>query len=174
MEIKQLENLVNEGLSIRSIIKKTGMSYSTIRYWLKKFNLKTKKIKNNNIKNDIKKCKICKIDKIITDFYKKDNLRYHTYCKKCSTIYHKRRLSEVKIKMILYKGGKCEKCKISLEESHYSIFDFHHIDPSQKDPKFTGIKSRKWSKIENEINKCQLLCSNCHRMEHAMINKWGL
>lgn len=59
MEIKQLENLVNEGLSIRSIMKKTRMSYSTIRYWLKKFNLKTKKIKNNNIKNDIKKCKIC-------------------------------------------------------------------------------------------------------------------
>lgn len=171
MEKEELQKLIDEGLSIRMIVRRKSVSYSTIRYWLKKYNIKKRKKESKD--DNVKICKICKVEKEIIDFFKKDNNRYHTYCKKCSTIYHKKRLSDIKIKMILYKGGKCENCKLSLENSHYSVFDFHHIDPNQKDPKFTGIKSRKWEKIENEINKCKLLCSNCHRMEHALIGKWG-
>lgn len=46
--------------------------------------------------------------------------------------------------------------------------DFHHLDPTQKDFGF-GAKgyTRAWSKIQKELDKCVMLCSNCHRETHA-------
>jgi len=43
MNIEELEEKVNEGLSIRGLSSFFNVSYSTIRYWLKKYKLKTKK-----------------------------------------------------------------------------------------------------------------------------------
>lgn len=48
------------------------------------------------------------------------------------------------------------------------VLDFHHIDPSTK--KFT-IASRRVAgyaqkNILEEINKCEVLCANCHRIKH--------
>ena len=67
-----------------------------------------------------------------------------------------------------YKGGKCQicgynKCSTALE--------FHHIDPSKK--KF-GVKSgntHSWDILKIEVDKCILLCSNCHREVEAGITK---
>jgi hypothetical protein len=43
---------------------------------------------------------------------------------------------------------------------------FHHLDPSHKD--FTiGGKSKSWNKIQSELDKCVLLCANCHAEVHA-------
>jgi hypothetical protein len=46
--------------------------------------------------------------------------------------------------------------------------EFHHLDGSRKD---FGISSkgytRSWSKIRDELDKCILLCANCHREIHA-------
>jgi hypothetical protein len=75
--------------------------------------------------------------------------------------------------MIEYKGGKCENCNLKIEDCHYSVFDFHHLNPKEKDISFRGVKSWHWDRIKAEIDKCKLLCSNCHRMEHASINGWG-
>lgn len=48
--------------------------------------------------------------------------------------------------------------------------DFHHLDPTQK---IFGLSvkglTRSWEKIRNEIDKCILLCANCHREIHAGI-----
>jgi predicted HNH restriction endonuclease len=71
--------------------------------------------------------------------------------------------------MINYKGGKCERCPLKLEDSHYSVFEFHHTNPKEKDINFKRIKMFKWGKIKNEIDKCMLVCSNCHRIIHAEI-----
>jgi ribosomal protein L30E len=44
---------------------------------------------------------------------------------------------------------------------------FHHIDPSQKDFNIGGRGStRAWETIKAEIEKCILLCANCHAEEH--------
>ena len=65
---------------------------------------------------------------------------------------------------IEYKGGKCEYCGYN---KYRGALEFHHIDPSQKDP--TGL--RKWKKehLFAELDKCVLLCANCHREEHAKL-----
>lgn len=171
MEKSKIENLINLGLSQRKIAIELGTSHSNIRYWLKKINLKT----NNNQYNKgatnnrfEKYCPKCKTTKSIDDFYKRSNRKdVGGYCKKCSNKYHQKRVQQVKIKMILYKGGQCVDCDLKLEDSHYSVFDFHHLDPNTKDPNFGKIKFQKWETIQKEIDKCDLLCSNCHRLRHS-------
>lgn len=64
-------------------------------------------------------------------------------------------------------GGKCCECG----ESHIATLDFHHLDPNQKE--FTVallLRTNDWVKIENELKKCKLVCSNCHRKTHFDAN----
>ena len=65
-----------------------------------------------------------------------------------------------KMKAVEVKGGCCERCGYdkSLRALH-----FHHRDPSQKDFSISNNGNAiAWSKIEKEIKKCILVCSNCH------------
>jgi hypothetical protein len=71
-----------------------------------------------------------------------------------------------KIELVEYKGGKCERC-----DYHKSLnaLTFHHKDPSLKD--FT-ISSKSYSieRLKKEVDKCILLCSNCHIELHEELN----
>ena len=64
-------------------------------------------------------------------------------------------------------GGCCSKCKQVFDPVCY---DLHHVDPSQKE--FTIGENMLVGKdrFEAEVNKCILLCANCHRLEHKEIN----
>jgi hypothetical protein len=63
------------------------------------------------------------------------------------------------------KGGKCEVCGYF---RCISALDFHHLDESKKSFSLgTRGLTRSWTKIEEEIQKCILVCSNCHREIHA-------
>lgn len=68
-----------------------------------------------------------------------------------------------KLKLIAHKGGKCELCGYS--KLIPGAFTFHHIDPKQKS--FTISDSSKGFEAKlDEVNKCQLLCNNCHAEIH--------
>lgn len=99
-------------------------------------------------------------------FYKRSDRDYsHSYCKSCVNEQTKKRQRDLKALAVSYKGGICEDC---LQNFHPACFDFHHENPEEKDFTFSAVKSLKWSsKIEAELNKCSLLCSNCHRLRHA-------
>ena len=52
------------------------------------------------------------------------------------------------------------------------VFDFHHIDPDEKDIKVADWMGRiKWATLKKELDKCILLCSNCHRIHHAELRE---
>lgn len=85
-------------------------------------------------------------------------------CKKCHSKDIGRRLIEAREAAIEYKGGKCEHCGY---DKYRGALEFHHKDPSQKDPK--GLKAYKLSRLFAEVDKCVLLCANCHREEHARL-----
>ena len=171
-----LIKLINNNLSQRQIAEKLQCSQGNIKYWLKKYNLKTKLNLYNKDINIIKKekyCPKCKVIKPVDEFYKRSNRNdVGGYCKKCSNEYHTKRVKKVKLKMIKYKGSKCVECGLNIKDSHYSVFDFHHINPNEKDTIFNRIKYQKWDKIKLEIDKCELLCSNCHRLKHSKIEGW--
>jgi hypothetical protein len=65
-----------------------------------------------------------------------------------------------------YKGYGCLDCGISYPDTPYPVFDFHHRDPNEKDYDWNKLKKRSWDNITNELDKCDLLCSNCHRIRH--------
>jgi hypothetical protein len=71
--------------------------------------------------------------------------------------------NRTKKKLIEYKGGKCQSC--GYDKDCPSAYDFHHRDPTKKD--FT-ISKKSWSieRLKNEIDKCDLLCRNCHAEVH--------
>ena len=49
--------------------------------------------------------------------------------------------------------------------------EFHHLDPTQKDFGISSNSNRAWEKIRIELDKCVLVCSNCHREIHEGIIK---
>jgi hypothetical protein len=57
----------------------------------------------------------------------------------------------------------CAKCG----ESRIHVIDFHHIDPSQKEFSI-GDNQANYEMLKEEIKKCVLLCSNCHRDFHYL------
>ena len=86
-------------------------------------------------------------------------------CKKCRVEAVQKRRDLLKIKAVDYKGGKCERCGYS---KYIGALEFHHRDPTQKD---FGIShrglTRSWKAMVVELDKCLLLCSNCHREVHS-------
>lgn len=72
-----------------------------------------------------------------------------------------------KVAAIVVKGNKCIDCKILHTGDNYPIFEFHHRDPSQKDYDWNKLRLRSQKSITTELDKCDLLCANCHRMRHA-------
>lgn len=70
-----------------------------------------------------------------------------------------------KVQAIAMKGGQCCKCGVKYDGNNEVIFDFHHIDPSTKDFNISDIRNNS-NKAKKELDKCILLCANCHRMEH--------
>jgi|GEM_PF-878845 len=72
----------------------------------------------------------------------------------------------VKLKLIEYKGGKCEKCGY---DKCVRALEFHHLDPSKKDFTISG-KSWSYERLKIEVEKCILVCSNCHNEIHFLEN----
>lgn len=76
-----------------------------------------------------------------------------------------------KIKAVNYLGGKCTKCGFN----HPSALQFHHRDPATKlfsitSKELSTPKKRPWgTMIVPELDKCDLLCSNCHFLTHAAL-----
>lgn len=65
--------------------------------------------------------------------------------------------------MIYVMGDVCQICGY-----HRSIhaLEFHHINPEEKDFSFNKANSVAWDIIQPELQKCVLLCANCHREVH--------
>ena len=62
---------------------------------------------------------------------------------------------------------KCSRC----DESHIATLCFHHIDPSTKEMNVSETIGYRWSikRIQKEIDKCIVLCANCHAKEHYVL-----
>ena len=74
---------------------------------------------------------------------------------------------KAKQKLVEYKGGKCKICGYN---KYIGNLAFHHLDPSKKSFRISG-KSISLEKLKCEVDKCQLLCHNCHGELHAGLIK---
>ncbi len=67
-----------------------------------------------------------------------------------------------KRKLIEYKGGSCELCGYSKCDR---ALEFHHLNPDEKDFGIGG-RSLSFDRLKDEVDKCMLVCSNCHSEIH--------
>lgn len=63
-----------------------------------------------------------------------------------------------------YLGGKCSVCGY---DKCVNALVFHHTDPLKKKFRISG-KMVSWEKMKKELDKCILLCSNCHAEIHEV------
>lgn len=68
-----------------------------------------------------------------------------------------------KQKAVDYFGGKCFDCDLSFPNC---VFQFHHLDPSQKEVNPSYAMAGSESKMWTELEKCVMLCANCHLIRH--------
>ncbi len=167
MEKEKIIELIDKNLSQREIANSLNVSQTNLRHWLTKFGLKTN-LKKFNKQHDKKKCSRCKQEKYLSDFYNRRNgVGNYVYCKVCSNEESKERARQFKVKCVDYKGGKCEKCGYN---KYIGALDFHHLDPNEKDFGIGTVRSHAFDdKIKKELDKCILVCSNCHREIHGLL-----
>lgn len=173
----ELENLINKNCSIRDISKELKTSATNVRYWLNKYQLKTN-VKNKSILDyeelSTSICSSCNLEKSIENFYKiagKGNLKKPcSYCIECSrNKLQNKKYNEFKSLAVNYKGGKCINCGYN---RCIKALEFHHLDPRAKEFNISTILSwRKYTnrsedELKKELDKCVLLCANCHREAH--------
>ena len=99
-----------------------------------------------------------------------DSTKKRYRCRKCRVDAVDKRRRLLKQKAVEYKGNSCINCGYN---KCLAALEFHHIDPTQKDFALSNDgHTRSWEEIKNELDKCILVCANCHREIHnSTINK---
>lgn len=138
----------------------------------------------------VKICRYCKESKVASEFHKssdrKDGLQNH--CKECKRIYDRKRYKEDPAKVIAEVQGRqtvkkeilwdiklrsgCVDCGY---KEHPEALDFDHLPDSIKEfdisrAVYAGISLER---ILLEVAKCEVVCSNCHRVRSANRNRRG-
>lgn len=182
-DVKTIVKLKQDGKTYKEIFNIVNLSYDKISkvcriYGINKtyahFKCKDevfiKKVKKsyNEIKNLKKVAKLhgtsfIKVKEIVK-YQKKHSIR-NLKNVSISVINHRINMKKT---LVEYKGGKCEICGYN---KSLSALCFHHNDPNEKE--FT-IGGRNYSKerMLKEVDKCILLCQNCHHETHE--NERGL
>lgn len=96
--------------------------------------------------------------------HKNGNAKPRFKCGKCSSEATARVVAG-KQKLAYEKYGSC--CRLCGYDKCTRALEWHHIDPNQKEVEPKKVFSRSWERIQEELDKCVLLCANCHREVHA-------
>lgn len=171
--------LRSEGKTYKQIKEELNCSISTISYYCSKgeegrtlsYDL-IEKIKNyyNEGYSSIETAEKFNVGKSTVlkyvDTRKRTKLSEEEKKKKNSNgvIWYRKRLKQ---KAIEYKGGMCECCGY---DRTIEALEFHHKNPKEKDFSPSGL-SISWERMKNEIDKCILVCANCHREIHCGLIK---
>src|SRR5262245_61154774 len=73
-----------------------------------------------------------------------------------------------------YKGDRCVHCGLTVQEmidrygTFNRMFQLNHVDPAKKDKEYDNLIRREISTDQlDEVDKCVLLCNECHGVVHA-------
>jgi hypothetical protein len=179
--------LRSEGLSYRGIQKELNCSRGTISYHLSKEDNHLDLINQNRLrpiriptsKEDtliyLLEQGICRTN--IADVLNIDSSEIELFIKRNNLpgkpkglngyTRVKLRRRHLKLLAVVYKGGKCIECGYL---KCLRSMDFHHLDPSQKDFSISANANRAWNNVKSELDKCILICKNCHGELHESLD----
>lgn len=164
---EKILSLRKDGKTYKEIVKLLGCALSTVSYHCQLNGLgdNNQKVTEDEIKNFQKMYdevgSLKKVAKLTgrsfetVQKYVKTKQKGKTVTSSESVILWRKR---TKIKLIEYKGGKCEICGY---DKCSRALGFHHKHPKEKDFSISG-KSLSFDKLKTEVDKCMLVCSNCH------------
>jgi len=171
MEKLELERLVAEKYTISKLAEHFGKGKSTVRHWLNKYDLKTlgkagAKPQRTEISGH-KVCTVCGINKPIGSFRVRTDRKNarQPHCIDCDTARTVHRQQDIKRFCVAYKGNKCADCGYD-DLTNLGVFEFHHIEPEHKDFNIGDVKNKNFQSVLTELDKCALLCANCHVKRH--------
>ena len=77
-------------------------------------------------------------------------------------------------KKILNRYKLLKGCQLCGYKKHFSALEFDHIDRSLKIKAISMLikENNSWKMVKEEIKKCMLLCSNCHRIKTYENKDW--
>lgn len=171
MKEKILE-LLKQGVSHNNIAQQLGCAKSTISYHANKNGYG--KPYTQVAKPKIKKCKIC--DTLVADnrtfcshACRAKSARLHGKTRDSNgnvTKHRKQRILEWQQKQTrLAKQYLLGKCSICGYDRCTAALEFHHVDPNEKQYSIAHSK-KAFESLKPELDKCILVCSNCHREIH--------
>lgn len=180
---EEILKLRGEGKLYKEIRKELGCTMSLISYYCKNLGLSDPNVNRKPTREEIDKInllysegmQIAKIVKIVgftkgtVRKYIEGDLRKRFRVKtKSEAVVSWRR--NTKEKLVMYKGGRCEKCGYN---KCIAALEFHHLNPLEKDFSISG-KSWGFETLKLEVDKCMLLCANCHKEEHYRLKNGEL
>jgi hypothetical protein len=91
--------------------------------------------------------------------------RPHYGLNMCARHYRRARWQIRKRELVELCGNSCQDCGQSYP---LEVYDFHHRNPSKKELKVGHeMVNVSLAALKAEVEKCDLLCANCHRMRHG-------
>ena len=158
MDRDQLKKLVEAGASQRDMAATLGVSQATVRYWLRRHDLKSM---HRPYPRDADGSPHLERDCSLhgrTTFVRRSDGGYR--CTECRRSAVSARRREMKRILVEEAGGACEICGY---DKCLRALHFHHRDPAQKLFALSGRGfSRSLAALRTEAEKCALLCGNCH------------
>jgi transposase-like protein len=163
IERERLEGLVNARMSIAQIAETVGLSKTTVRHWLRRYDLRTQpseriaKVRAARQAGRLTVTLSCPVHGD-TEFAIEGRGYYR--CKRCRAEGVTRRRRMLKELLVADAGGGCAICGY---DGCVGALHFHHLDPAQKRLEISrnGI-TLSLETLRLEAAKCVLLCSNCH------------
>jgi transposase len=153
-----LEELVQTGLTLREIADRLDRSTTTIRYWLRKYDLRLRRSRRSRVPEELRR-EVFKCRRHGETTFVLEGRGYYR-CAACRAERVGGWRREVKRRLVEEAGGKCVACGYSRCQR---ALEFHHLDPATKEFHLgmNGV-TRSFSKSRREAHKCALLCANCH------------
>ena len=112
----------------------------------------------------MKECSKCKQTKPLTEFYINSEGYVRGECKSCFQLRNKTWRKE---QLSLYRKYKsslcCERCGFS----DHRALQFHHPNGDKEWEVANLVRHRSFDNVMKEIQKCEVLCANCHMIEHS-------
>ncbi len=159
LDRKELESLVAAGMSAGEIAVVVGRSKTTVRHWLREFELKTQWAeRRRHSKEHQPELTLRCAAHGLTPFKRRSGGGYR--CAKCRSEAVARRRRRVKRLLVDEAGGRCSVCGYA---RCIAALEFHHLVPAEKSFSLShrGV-ARSIAKARQEASKCVLLCANCH------------
>lgn len=159
---RELASLVDRGLSGRAIAQELGVSLGTVRYWLARYGLTTRRHRTAAIEQARRVGQETAYAECahhgLAEFRRRRDGAYR--CLRCAADSVARRRRKVKQILVAEAGGACALCGY---HGHPAALEFHHKDPAEKSFSLSrGGVTRSLEKARAEARKCLLLCARCH------------